>query len=309
MSKIVKLKRYENNPILQGRPGVSWDATGAFNPGAVMDDNGRIHIFYRASSDTPKKPGVRFGVSTIGHAISDDGFTISERPEDGPVIDLSFAKSDRIWGIHGIEDPRVTKIDDTYYFVCAATSWNGDYLVLSSTKDFKTYKEHGLVLETMSQRTAGLFPEKINGKYVMIHRVTPNIWISQSSNLKSWDGPVMILDNQKLPWFAEKIGMSCPPIKTEKAWAVIFHGKDRNRVYRLGIFWLDLEDPTKLLHLQDEPILEPEAPYETSGGITGDCVYACGAVVKNGTVFVYYGAGDSTGCVATMPQEMLELPI
>ncbi len=90
--------------------------------------------------------------------------------------------------------------------------------------------------------------------------------------------------------------------------AVIFHGKDLKGTYRLGIFWLDLKDPAKVLYIQPEPILEPEEPYETTRGITGNCVYSCGHVIKDGRLIVYYGAADSTLCAASMPAEMLELP-
>lgn len=307
MSKIVKLERHKDNPILLPRSYTAWDTIGAFNPGAVMDDDGRIHILYRGAGVTPKGPGSKFHVATIGHAISDDGINIVER-SNFPVIDL-LGEDKTIWGITGVEDPRITKIDDTYYIVYAITGFCWDRLALASTKDFKTYKKHGLIVKDISQRTGGLFPEKINGNYFLMHRPIPNIWISQSSDLEEWGNAKMIMTNQVLPWCAEKLGICAPPIRTEKAWAVIFHGKDRQRVYRLGIFWLDLEDPYKVLKIQEQPILEPESPYETQNGITGNCIYACGAVVKNGTVFVYYGAGDSVGCVATMPQEMLELPI
>ena len=306
MVKMVKLERHPDNPVLLPRPYSAWDTYGACNPAAAMDDQGRVHILYRGEGITPRSPGSRFHVATIGHAVSDDGVNIVER-SDYPVIDF-LGEDKNLWGINGVEDPRITRIGDTYYIVYVVTSDCWDRLALASTKDFKTFTKHGLILDDISQRTAGLFPEKINGKYFIMHRPIPNIWISESSDLLKWGNSRMILTNRILPWCEAKLGICAPPIRTEKAWAVIFHGKDRHWVYRLGIFWLDLEDPGKVLKVQEQPILEPETPYETKKGITGNCVYACGAVVKNGKVYVYYGAGDSYGCVATMPQEMLELP-
>lgn len=141
-----------------------------------------------------------------------------------------------------------------------------------------------------------------------MHRPIPNIWISESNDLVRWENPKMILTNEILPWTDIKLGVCVPPIRTEKAWAVIFHGKDHNLAYRLGIFWLDLEDPSKVLHVQEGALLEPETPYETEG-MTGDCVYACGAVPVGDRLFVYYGAGDNVGCLAHMPLAQLELPI
>ena len=306
MTKTVTLERYPHNPIMKPNLDNSWEASGTFNPAAVMHE-GKIHLLYRAADRKPKTadPRCRFGIATIGHAVLEDGYKIIEKSK-GPVIGLE--ESTEIFGVNGVEDPRITKIGDTYYIVYAVTSDCWDRLALASTKDFKTYKRHGLIVKDIAQRTGGLFPEKINGKYILMHRPIPNIWISESSDLVNWENPRMILTNKILPWCEVKLGICAPPIKTEKAWAVIFHGVDRNIVYRLGIFWLDLEDPSKVLKVQKTPILEPETPYETHDGITGNCVYACGAVVDGEKVLVYYGAGDSFCCVATMPSKMLELP-
>ena len=54
MSIHAKLTRCKENPILLPRPYTAWDTIGAFNPGAVMDDEGRIHILYRGAGCMPK---------------------------------------------------------------------------------------------------------------------------------------------------------------------------------------------------------------------------------------------------------------
>lgn len=301
---IIKLIRYKNNPILKPRKDLTWDGRGSFNPAVTIGPDGRIHMLYRAASLVPKSPGSDFGVATIAHAVSDDGIHF-ERFEK-PVLDLE-GEDPMIFGVTGVEDPRITKIDDTYYIVYAITSHCWDRLALASTKDFKNFTKLGLIVKDISQRTGALFPDKINGKFILMHRPMPNIWISESSDLKNWENSRMILTNEILPWTDIKLGVCVPPIKTKKAWAVIFHGKDHSLVYRLGIFWLDLNNPSKVIHVQKEPILEPEEPYETKNGMTGNCVYACGAVPVNDQLFVYYGAGDSVGCLATMPLSHLEL--
>jgi len=63
---------------------------------------------------------------------------------------------------------------------------------------------------------------------------------------------------------------------------------------------LDLNDPTKVLYRSAKPILEPGEDYEKYGFKPG-IVYPCGAVIKNDTLFVYYGGADSYVCVATTP--------
>lgn len=307
MSKIVKLTRYDKNPILKGNPHNDWEKKHACNPGAVMHD-GKVHLLYRAEGMCPRSPGSRFYQGRIGLAISENGYDISYRHSE-PVIDWEeddLAKWG-IWGINGVEDPRISKIDDTYYIVFAISSDCWDRLALASTKDFKTFKKHGLLVGDIAQRTGALFPEKINGNFILMHRPIPNIWISQSKDFLKFTDSKMILTNRDIPWCEVKLGVCAPPIKTQNAWAVIFHGKDRHATYRLGIFWLDLEDPYKILKIQEEPILEPEAPYEKKDGITSNCVYACGAIEKDNKIFVYYGACDGYSCVATLPRKDIEI--
>ncbi len=305
--KPVTLKRYENNPVMSGNPQHDWEWQFAFNPGAAIHD-GKVYILYRAAGKKPKNPGTKFHESRIGLAVSENGYDISYRHPE-PVIDWSPDDEDElgIFGISGAEDPRITKIGDTYYIVYTITSDSWDRLALATTKDFKTFTKHGLILEDIAQRTAGLFPEKYDDKFLILHRPIPNIWISESRDLKTFENPKMILTNRILPWCEMKLGMCAPPIRMKNAWMVIFHGRDRHNTYRLGVFWLDLDDPTKVLKVQEQPILEPEAEYEKKQGITSNCVYACGAVEMNGDILVYYGACDGYTCVASAPRKDFEI--
>jgi len=61
---------------------------------------------------------------------------------------------------------------------------------------------------------------------------------------------------------------------------------------------LDLEDPGQVLHRTPDWILQPEAEYEIEGFYRGVC-FPCGAVVLDGTLFVYYGGADKYCAVAT----------
>lgn len=302
---LVRLERYAGNPILTANPEHRWEDYHVSNSGATIY-KGKIYIAYRASSLDKKSPGNAWGISRIGLAISSNGVDIDERRPE-PLIDL-VGEDDYLLGPNGVEDPRITKIGDTYYIVYATTSLRGDRIALATTKDFKTVEKHGLLMGHFEQRTAGLFPEKINGKFILMHRLAPNIWISESEDLKTFTNTRLVMDTHILPWCEVKMGLSAPPIRTRNAWALIFHGRDRHRCYRQGIAWLDLEEPWKVIKVQQEPILEPVEPYEATEGFIPNCVYACGAVELNDTVFVYYGASDTVACVATMPREMLELP-
>jgi len=200
------------------------------------------------------------------------------------------------------DDPRITKIGDTFYMLYTAYSETGVRVSLASTKNFIAWTRYGVVLPDVDDKDAVLFPEKINNKYVMLHRIHPDIWIAYSDDLIHWDGHRVIMTPRKGYWDSEKIGAGAPPIKTERGWLIFYHGVDGDNVYRLGVALLDLGDPSIVLKRQEEPVLEPEKYYELEG-IVPNVVFTCGAVEVNDTYYVYYGGGDYVIGVATVKKE------
>ena len=94
-------------------------------------------------------------------------------------------------------------------------------------------------------------------------------------------------------------GAGPPPLKTELGWLLFYHAmdlRDPNR-YKLGAMILDIDDPTKVLYRSRTPVLEPDFDYENQGFKAG-VIYSCGAIIKEGELYVYYGGGDSVTCVA-----------
>jgi len=298
---MVKLTRYEGNPILTPVPEHSFEARNTSNPGATVYDD-KVYILYRAGSDQ-KRWAVKsdYPVTYLGLAISRDGFHIDER-RDRPVLGPEPRDG---FGEHGIQDARITKIGDTYYLVSATVSRWDDRLILHTTKDFETFARVGFIQPEIAQRTAGMFPQKFGDDYCFLLRPEPNMWISYTPDFKTWHDTQLIWDVKPHSWYGRKLGMSCPPIRQNDAWLLFVHGKDDTErgVYRLGVMWLDLEDPSKILHFQEEPMFEPEADYEISEGIYPYCTYACGAVERDGRYLVYYGAADHVACVASVPVE------
>ena len=295
--KIVRLKRYAKNPILMPVRQSSWECKHVSNAAATIY-NEKVYILYRAEGNELRE-NVNWPVAKIGLAISMDGFNIDCRYEN-PILEPG--------GIYqnAVEDPRITKIGDIYYIVYVGTSYFGDRILLAMTKDFRTLKKEGLLMPDVSQRTSGLFPEKINGEYVLLHRILPNIWISYSKDLKEWHNSKVIMKTRLNSWEELKIGIGAPPIKTKNAWLLFYHGVDRDLTYKLGIAWLDLKDPSKVIKRQEEPILEPEEDYEREG-FTPNVVYTCGAVEKNGQYLVYYGCDDEVLAVATVKKEDVKI--
>ncbi|MDD2707319.1 MAG: glycosidase [Verrucomicrobiae bacterium] len=301
MKKTIKLERYEGNPIMRANPAHNWESQHVSNAGAAIF-NGKVQLLYRAEGDDYRKSCPTWPVARIGLAASSDGFHLDSR-NDLPVIDRY---NEGLPQINAVEDPRITQIGDTYYIVYVVTSLYGDQLALATTKDFIRFEKHGLLMEHVSQRTSGLLPEKINDEYVLFHRIMPNIWVSYSKDLKTWHGSKIVMTRKFNHWTDKKIGIGAPPIKGKNSWILFFHARDRDDVYRLGIAWLDLNDPSKVIKVQDEPILEPEMEYEKKGFVP-NVVYTSGAVPLGDKYFVYYGCADQCLAVATVGREEVEL--
>ena len=288
----IYLKRYERNPILLPKKENEWECEQVCNPASAIY-NGKVYILYRAGGKDKMKSSSGWPVSRLGLAISNDGFNIEYRSPQ-PV----FKPEDENWiDVDGVEDPRITKIEDTYYIVYVLTGFTWDRIALATTKDFKEFKRYGVIMKDIAQRTSALFPEKFEGKFILIHRIIPSIWFSKTVDFKRFTNSRIILTPDILPWCERKIGIAFPPIKVGDKWVMFFHGVDRYKIYRVGICWLDGKNPYKLVKIQKEPVLVPEKDYEKEG-FTPNVVYPCGGIEKDEKIFVYYGAADKYVAVA-----------
>lgn len=298
---IIKLKRYKGNPILEPNKNNSWESVNVSNAGATIYDD-KVYLLYRAEGQERRRGENSWPITRLGLAISKDGFNIDYRYPT-PVIDV--VKGEPNYEEYGIEDPRISKIGDIYYIVYVAVSrfggW-GDRLALATTKDFKTFKKEGFLMPDIEQRTSCLLPEKINGEYVLFHRIMPNAWISYSKDFREWHNSKIFMKTKIGTWYEKKMGIGAPPIKTPKGWLLFYHGVDRDSRYSLGIALLDLNKPFKIIKNQEEPILTAEEEYERKG-FCNNVVYTCGAVEKNGQYLVYYGCADRCLSVATVSKE------
>lgn len=240
-------------------------------------------------------------VSRIGYASSIDGMSFTE--SNNPVLEPKL--SDQTESL-GYEDPRITQVGGSYFISYTAVSIQRpeDWTVrvaLAKTDDFTTYDRIGIVIPEYQSKDAVLFPEKSERGYVMLHRVSPDIWIATSEDLINWRDHTPIIAPRAGMWDEKKIGAGAPPIRTPFGWLLIYHGVDNNSVYRLGIALLDSDDPRKVLYRSKDPIFEPQQEYEKTGDV-GNVVFACGAIEKDDQYYIYYGAGDKSVCLATVPK-------
>ncbi len=301
------LLRYRGNPVLHPVSEHYWESRYVLNPGAIHI-NGRVYLVYRAVGED--------GISRLGLAVSEDGFNFSERL-DKPVFEPATGSES-----YGCEDPRLTLIGDRIYMAYTAYSRPVAQIALASisVSDFVRYRwggwhRHGLVFPGFTDKDAALFPERFGGKYAILHRVDPHIWISFSGHLRCpWprkEHTILAGSRTGMAWDGRKIGGGAPPIKTRYGWLLITHGVDSNHVYRLGVMLLDLDDPTVLRYRSPNWVLGPEEQFEV--GEDGESwvpnvVFTCGAVPRaegkamleaDDEVLVYYGAADSVIGVAS----------
>ncbi|MBS1369093.1 MAG: glycosidase [Lentisphaeria bacterium] len=299
---ILKLHRYGKNPIL--RPTANrWENLNVSNAAAAVHD-GKVFLLYRAEGEDMRAPGIQCPVTRLGLAVSENGFDISERREL-PVFDRDPGDP---WCEFGCEDPRISKIGDTYYIVYVTMSrfgYTGDRLAWATTKDFRSFTRRGLLMKQLEQRTSGLLPGRIGGRYFLFHRPMPNLWGSFSPDLVHWEEMSCILETRDGSWYENKLGIGAPPIETPHGWLLFWHGKDNRGRYSLGVMLLDRDDPRRILKLQEEPILTPELDFER-GGFVPNVVYTNGAVRFKDRYFVYYGCCDRCLAVGTLNTEEVD---
>ncbi len=281
---MIKLKRVADEPILKPLKDNTWEAAAVFNCAAIYD-NSLVHMIYRASDIAPNGKEGPF-ISRLGYAVSKDGLSFNRLRE--PVLTNNVPQETR-----GSEDPRLVKLDDTFYIMYTGYTGEDYRICMASSKNLIDWKRHGVVLDEKN-KDASLFPEKINGRYVMFHRRDPDIWIAYSDDLKTWTDHQMIMSPVKDSfWEDKKIGIAGPPVKTDKGWFLIYHGVSRdNNAYSLGAALLDLKDPSIVLERQSEPILEAELEWEKKGAVP-NVVFSCGQVEIGEDIIVYYCGADT----------------
>lgn len=320
---MVQLRRWSENPILTPSPEHFWEKEAVYNPGAFRHE-GKVYLLYRAVGEYEQYSS-RFGL-----AISEDGFhfeRVSEEPVFEPGADYDKG---------GCEDPRIVKINEQFLITYAALpqppSYYGDFIKrikslrkdpllprihvpshtgLLRSQDLRRFERVAMITPPdVDDRDGVLFPEKIGGEYLLLHRPTewvgseygtekPSIWLAYSSDLVHWSNHKLLLKPEH-SWESKKIGAGPPPIKTSEGWLVIYHGVDEQSVYRAGVLLLDLQEPHRIISRLPYPILEPEEDYEKVGDIP-NVVFPTGTVLIDGELFIYYGAADKVCCVATVP--------
>ena len=292
----VLFERYLLNPILTAAHW-PYPVHSVFNAGATRLADGTTLLLVRAED--------RRGISHLCAARSAngvDGWVIDPRPTLEPDPERY---PEELWGI---EDPRITYLEDVQKYAIAYTAFSrgGPGVAIALTEDFVTFERFGLVMQP-DDKDAALLPRRINGNYALLHRPAhdsgSHVWISYSPDLRNWGGHRLVLQARRGAWWdANKVGLSPPLIETPQGWLMLYHGVRRTAsgsLYRLGLALLDLEQPEVVLRRGTMWMFGPEEPYERSGDV-GNVTFPCGYTLgqDGDTIFLYYGAADTCMAVA-----------
>lgn len=280
----------------------------------VLDETGAIRIL-EFDNDDPKlkrdDPRVirydgRDYLTTMSHlrlVASDDGVHFRE-PDEAPILFGQCPLES-----FGIEDCRVTQIEETYYLAYTQVSESGVGVGLRSTADWRAFQVHGMIFPPHNKDCA-IFTERIGGDYYALHRPSSPVlggnfmWIARSPDLVHWGDHRCLAHSREGCWDSARVGAGAAPIKTAEGWLEIYHGANEQHRYCLGAMLLDLDQPWKVLARSRGPIMEPIADYEQQG-FFGNVVFTNGHLVDGDTLTLYYGASDTVVCTATFSLEQI----
>ena len=286
------LWRYSGNPII-GRNATPSTAR-VFNSALVPYGDGFVGVFRADDTCTNMRVHLAHSKDGINWELEDE--PIQWVDEQGKPFQPFYAY-----------DPRLVKIEDTYYIMWCTSFGYSPTIGMGYTKDFKTFTRLENAFLPFN-RNGVLFPRKINGNYVMLSRPSDNghtpfgdIFLSESPDLTYWGKHRKVMRAQG-GWQSLKIGAGPIPIETDEGWLMIYHGvvhTCNGYVYSFGAALLDLDEPSKVLYRTEPYILTPEEPYETTGFVD-NVAFPCSALVDtdDGRIAIYYGAADTYIAIA-----------
>lgn len=310
---MVTTKRSKDNPILTPIKANNWEAHATFH-GSPIKVGSTYYLLYRALSIDHLHEGVRMKLSTIGISESGDGIHFRKRKQ--------LIVPEYQWEKYGCEDPRITKIDDTYYiFYTAISSWpptsESIKVAVATTRNLEGGPIEKHLVTPFNAKAMAMFPQKVNGKLAVAVSVNTDrppsklalalldepsqlwneeLWREWYEKLETHVIPIYHTDNDHLE-------VGAVPVATDEGWVLVFcYIEDYfsgNRIFRIDAALLDFENPQKLIGQTLDPLLIPEEQYETYGMVS-NVIFPSGAFLEEGQFFIYYSACDTTVCRASI---------
>jgi predicted GH43/DUF377 family glycosyl hydrolase len=279
----------------------------SFNP-AVLDPLPQTFTYAEAhlifKSTAPHQRSHKHSIEIIEN-ILDSNYDL-ENSEQMPINEKVIFPNARSESM-GIEDARFVLFNDgdnTLYYA-TYTAYDGRHIntQLIETKDFTHFKIRTLYGTAISNKGMALFPEKVNGKYVMLSRQGgEKIYIMFSDDLYYWQ-EMHVLMEPKYIWEIVQLGNCGSPIKTSKGWLVLTHGVGVMRTYVISAILLDLNDPSKIIGRLSKPLIE--ADEKDREGYVPNVVYTCGVMCNGDILVIPYAVSDSATAFATVKLDEL----
>jgi predicted GH43/DUF377 family glycosyl hydrolase len=318
------LERYPHNSIIAPDPDNKLYSKKVYNASVLKNGDTYFMLFRGVGDDW---------ISRIFLATSNNGldFNIIQQPVIYP---------ENEWEAKGCEDPRITKINDKFWLNYTAFDGLTARSAIASSENLYSWVKHGCAFPEMEypsredlpkawHKAAAMFPEEYDERFLLLFGDN-HIWPATTDNLINWTpSTVPVISPREGLFDAAYVEMGPPPIKTELGWLVIYHGIDlftNDRTYRLGAVLLDIDNPLRIIWRSKTPILEPTKPYErvgffdlVPGGYSSlknmtdadidnlarkhqlpMAIFCCGAIKEQDIIRVYYGAGDTRICTASI---------
>ncbi|MFD1139801.1 glycosidase [Larkinella insperata] len=245
-------------------------------------------------------------------------------PDGTKVLTVHYDKiiaPQRPYQEYGVEDARITKIDDTYYMTTCSVSSERHSTTLYTSTDGLTYTLQGIILDHQNKDMV-FFEGKIDGKFYALTRPLGDLYFATQPASDYLPGPSINLASSPdgLHWKPSdepfirarrgsastmKIGGGTQPILTDQGWLLLYHGvelKGLVGIYRT--FWalLDAHDPRKILRIEDAtPLLEASPtliePFRDQLYLS-DVVFTTG-IVDAGDFFIVASGEDDLACRMT----------
>lgn len=310
-------RRSRENPILIPDPDLAWESQATFNPSVAETKDGKVHLLFRAAGAKQSVDGAEVEISSIGHAAGTNAVHFGAHTQ--------LVAPAEPWERYGCEDPRVTEFEGRFYIFYTAVSQfsaDGIKVAVAITRDFKTIEERHLVTP-FNAKAMALFPERVNGKVAALLTVNTDrppakICLALFDSIEEiwskayWDEWYAHFQDHELPIEqndkSDQVEVGSAPVKTKDGWLIfysyIYNYFSPPPIFGIQAALLDLKDPQKIVGEVKRPFIVPQEEYEFYGRVP-HIVFPSGALLRGPDVYVYYGAADTTSCVAMFKKKDL----
>lgn len=287
----VSATRLAEKPILA--PTSGWMSTGVFNAAATRL-NGKTVLLFRAQDEQH--------TSRIGYAEAADGLHFTVRTEPVLSPEAVYEKQG------GVEDPRLVKIEGSYYMTYTGYDGHSAQLCLATSKDLIHWRRRGVILPAYKgtwneqwTKSGTILPKKIGGQWWMYYlgtRKDPDgkprdyMGLAQSDDLLNWrDATKEPVLPRVAGAFDERVMEPGVAFLTERGILLLYNGANERLVYGPGWALFDKDRPEHLLARSDGAFVKPTLDWEKVGNVP-NVIFVEGAVGSAEDFVAYYGAAD-----------------